>query len=411
MIDTEELTTHAARWVVPVEGPPLQNGCVVVHGERIVAVGPQRITEGRVIEHGDAVLLPGFVNAHTHLEFSQLTAPLGRPGIPFHDWVHEVIAHRMSAAFDAPAAVTLGLQQSLAAGVTTIGDIATVAPGMFFDHPPPTGRVVSFFEMIGLSPERAASELAKLDEYLPRADHPNSLRGISPHAPYSVHPDLVATAAARSAKHHVPLAFHLAEMREELQLLAHGTGPLVDSLDRLGFWAAGNIRPGSKPLDYLRVLSAAHRSLIIHGNYLNDEDAAFLAEHADRMTVVYCPRTHHFFGHEPHPFLKLLAAGVAVAVGTDGRCSNPDLNLHDELQFLHRTYPQVSAERIVRLGTLDGARALGLVDKIGSLVPGKQADLAVIRSTVGGDDPYEAILVPTAQVERVVYGGRVVATG
>lgn len=411
MSNAETITTHAALRVVPVEGPPLENGCVVVRGERIVAVGPRRIAEGNIVEHGDAVLLPGFVNAHTHLEFSQLTAPLGRRGIPFHDWVHEVIAHRMSPAFDGVAAVRLGLQQSLAAGVTTIGDIATVVPYAFFDDPPAAGRVVSFFEMIGLSPERAKSELARLDEFLPRADHPNSLRGISPHAPYSVHPDLVATAASRSAERRVPLAFHLAEMREELQLLAVGAGPLVDSLDKLGFWAAGNIPPGSKPLDYLRVLSKAHRSLIIHGNYLSDDDAVFLAEHADRMTVVYCPRTHHFFGHEPHPFVKLLEAGVAVAVGTDGRCSNPDLNLHDELRFLHRTYPQLSAERIVRLGTLDGARALGLSDQIGSLAPGKQADFVVLRSSDVGDDPYEAILAPTARVERVVYAGRLVATG
>jgi cytosine/adenosine deaminase-related metal-dependent hydrolase len=128
------------------------------------------------------------------------------------------------------------------------------------------------------------------------------------------------------------------------------------------------------------------------------------------MTVVYCPRTHHFFGHEPHPFPKLLDAGVSVAVGTDGRCSNPDLNLHDELRFLHRTYPQLSAEHIVRLGTLDGARAVGSVDKIGSLAPGKQADFVVLKSPAAGDDPYEAILAPEAQAERVFYAGRVVAT-
>lgn len=410
MNDNDALTTHAARWIIPVDGSPLENGCVVVRGEQIVAVGPRKIAQGRVVDHGDAILLPGLVNAHTHLEFSQLTVPLGTKDVPFHDWVHEVIAHRMSAAFDGVAAVKLGLQQSLDAGVTTIGDIATVVPYAFFNDPPQAGRVVSFFEMIGLSPERAKSELARLDEFLPRADQPNSLRGISPHAPYSVHPEIVATAAARSAERRVPLAFHLAEMREELQLLADGTGPLVDSLDQLGFWAEGNIPPGSKPLDYLRTLSTAHRSLIIHGNYLNDEDTVFLAEHADRMTVVYCPRTHHFFGHEPHPLLKLMRAGVAVAVGTDGRCSNPDLSLHDELRFIASAYPQLSPELVVRLGTLDGARALGLSDQVGTLAVGKRADLLVLRSTDVAGDPYETVLTPAARVEQVVYGGRIVAT-
>jgi cytosine/adenosine deaminase-related metal-dependent hydrolase len=394
-------TTHVARRIVPVEGPPIDGGCVVVRGDRIAAVGPRRIAEGTVVDHGEATLLPGLVNAHTHLEFSRLTTPLGAQGIAFHDWVHLVIAHRMSADFDAAAAVALGLRQSLAAGVTTIGDITTVDPFAFFVDPPSAGCVVSFYELIGVAPD-----LARLDEFLALSDGPTIRRGISPHAPYSLSPDVVTTAAARSAARRVPLTFHLAETREELQLLRDGTGPLVDSLRVLGFWADGAIPKAMRPLDYLRMLEPAHRSLLAHGNYFTAEEIAFLAAHAERMTVVYCPRTHAFFAHDPHPLPKLLAAGARVAVGTDGRCSNPDLNLLDDLRLIARTQPQLSPARIVRLGTLDGARALGLDDEIGSLTVGKRADLVALATPSAIADPHEAILAPESHVAAVVFRGK-----
>jgi cytosine/adenosine deaminase-related metal-dependent hydrolase len=396
-----EVVTHVARRIVPVEGPLLDGGCVVVRGETIAAIGPRRIAAGSVVDHGDATLLPGFVNAHTHLEFSQLSAPLGQRGVAFHDWVHLVIAHRMSAGFDAAAAVVLGLRQSLAAGVTTIGDITTVNPFAFFVDPPTAGCVVSFCELIGTAPD-----LAQLDEFLALRDGPTIRRAISPHAPYSLSPDVVATAAARSAARRVPLTFHLAETREELQLLLDGTGPLVDSLRALGFWSDGAIPKGARPLDYLRMLEPAHRSLLAHGNYFTDEEIAYLAENAERMAVVYCPRTHAFFAHEPHPLPKLLAAGAAVAIGTDGRCSNPDLNLLDDLRLIARRQPQLSPERIVRLGTLDGARALGVEHEAGSLVVGKRADFVALATPSELTDPYEAILAPDSRVAAVVFRGK-----
>lgn len=410
MNDSSAVQSHVARWVLPVEGPPIANGCVVVRGETIAAVGPRRMAEGAIVDHGDAVLLPGLVNAHTHLEFSQLECPLGQRGNTFAEWVQKVVDFRMTPEFDPAAAVVRGVAESVQAGVTTVGDIATMAPLHLFDVPPSNAEVTSFFELIALSAQRSEQQLAALDEFLKRPDGPNIRRGISPHAPYTIRPSLFEATVERSARYRAPLAFHLAESPEELQLLADGAGPMVDFLIAFGVWDPTALPKGLRPLDYLRQMTRAHRALAIHCNYLADDEITYFAAHADRLSAVYCPRTHYFFGHAPHPLPKLLAAGANVALGTDGRCSNPDLSLLEEMRFVRRTYPELPAEQIVRLGTLAGARALGLADSVGSLTPGKLANLLAVSTPAAIADPAAALLSPEARVRHVVFRGRSVAS-
>ncbi len=148
-------------------------------------------------------------------------------------------------------------------------------------------------------------------------------------------------------------------------------------------------------------LAQAQRALVVHGNYLDDEEIAFVAEHRDRLTVVYCPRTHAFFGHPRHPLPKLLTAGAAVAIGTDSRASNPDLSLLAELRLVAAKFAEISPAKVLELGTLGGARALGSGDESGSLEQGKFADLAVVALPVGPDhDPY-----------RLLFGSRLPVVG
>ncbi len=406
--DVDRPTSYVARWIVPVEGTPIEQGCVVVRGESIAAVGPRRIAEGRVIDLGEAVVLPGLVNAHTHLEFSDLAEPLGFPGIGFADWIRAVIAHRRRPGGDVRRAVRLGLNESLRSGTTTIGEIAAVDPFGWFADPPPTPRpdVTAFVELIGLGIERSAAEERKLAEFV-AADRAGLVRpGISPHAPYTVRSDLVVAAAETSRSYRLPLAMHLAESREELRLLAAGDGPLVELLKETNAWDSQAIPPDSRPHDYLRMLAGAHRVLVVHGNYLQADEVTLLAEHADRMSVVYCPRTHSFFRHDPYPLAQLLAAGAAVCLGTDGRCTNPDLDLRAELREVAERHPQISPGRIVRLGTLDGARALGTAHESGSLVAGKRADMLVVRGADSSFGPEAAVWAPGARVDRVLVRGR-----
>jgi cytosine/adenosine deaminase-related metal-dependent hydrolase len=182
---------------------------------------------------------------------------------------------------------------------------------------------------------------------------------------------------------------HVAESREELELLRAHSGPLVEVLKSLGAWHPDVLPLGLRPLDYLRLLATGHRSLLTHGNYLARDEIEFLAAHRDRMSLVYCPRTHAYFGHEPYPLAEALAAGVRVAIGTDSRASNPDLRLLEELRHIARHHPSVSPDSILRMGTLAGAEALGLADHLGSITPGKRAALAIIPLSAGGADAHE----------------------
>jgi cytosine/adenosine deaminase-related metal-dependent hydrolase len=435
---------------------------------------------------GQVALLPGFVNAHTHLEFSHLDRPLGQPGIALADWIRLVMATRRlrSSSLRPPdgadslgpfpagervgvrggernshdripsaasaSAVALGLAESTRLGVTTLADIAQ--PGWSpeaFDAAPLEAMV--FLELIAPVAERieAAMQLARThlaatgDSETPRspvgpignrppsaqaperdsetllfpcqtaanADRPafsdrRLTLGLSPHAPYSVHPVLLRQLAALSAARNVPLAFHLAESPEEIELLRSGAGPLRQLLEDLGVWEPSAIARGTRPLDYLRIVSAASRTLVIHGNYLDDAEIEFLAGHRDRMAVVYCPRTHAWFGHAEYPLARMLASGVTVALGTDSRASSPDLSILAEIREAAGRHPEVDRPVILELATLRAARALGRESEIGSLEPGKRADLAVVAlSARGATDPYGLLFDAPAAVVATWFCG------
>jgi aminodeoxyfutalosine deaminase len=384
-----------ARWVFPVERPPLEGGVITIAGDRIVAVA-ENASGAPPIDLGDVALLPGLVNAHTHLEFSLMRQPLGRPGITFADWVRLVIDFRrqFGVGNQSPARLA-GLAESRSAGVAAIGEIATADWPETVPAPLDELQVVVFRELLGLAGERIESlmRLAEKHTETGPARRPPHLAGLSPHAPYTVHPQVIKRACELSAEKRLPVAMHLAETREELDLLASHSGPLVSLLKSLGAWQPDALPRGRRPLEYLRKLATAHRALAIHGNYLQADEIELLAAHRDRMSVVYCPRTHAYFGHEPYPLAEMLAAGVRVAVGTDSRASNPDLDLWQELRHIAQRHPQVSPGEILRMGTLAGAEALGLAGKLGSISVGKRAAFAVAPVT----EPAELLSAPAVR--------------
>lgn len=369
--------TLRARYVFPVTAEPIRNATVTLEGQRIVAVG-QSSPAGEVQDLGNVAILPGLINAHTHLELSGFPEPVGQPGIGFTDWVQQVVAARWQTGYSSQQAVEQGLREGIRHGVTTLGEIAQPdwQPSLFQN-----ARIDAtvFLELIAPTPSRtgAALELARRHG---QAAGPEATwqAGLSPHAPYSVRPELLTAVATLSASKHFPVAFHLAESREELELLRSGTGPLRDLLNRLDAWDPQVFSQSRRPLDYLKSLASAHRTLIIHGNYLDEEEIAFLAGHSTHMSVVYCPRTHAWFRHSVHPLPRLLSKGVCVALGTDSRASSPDLSILAEMRFVARTHPEISPDLVLQLGTLQGARALGVDRDVGSLEPGKRANLAVV---------------------------------
>jgi cytosine/adenosine deaminase-related metal-dependent hydrolase len=366
--------TLKARYVFPARGEPIADGAVMIAGGRIVRVGK---ADGRAAleDLGNVALLPGFVNAHTHLDLSQLDRPLGTPGNGMAAWIRQVIEFRRGSEGSRASAVERGLRESIAGGVTTLGDI--VQPGGEWPSGAgPFPDATRFLELIAPTAARVAPVLEVARRHLDCAGATHV--GLSPHAPYTVHPDLLAAAIGLSAQHGIPLAFHLAESPEELQLLESAGGPIRELLEELGGWEPPLVRPGTRSLDYLRKLCGAHRALVIHGNYLDAEEIALLGKQAARMAVVYCPRTHARFGHRRYPLQAFLAAGATVAVGTDSRASSPDLSVLAELRFVARAYPEIGRDVVLELGTLRAARALGLDADRGSLEPGKLADIVIL---------------------------------
>ncbi|OHB71403.1 MAG: hypothetical protein A2V70_15725 [Planctomycetes bacterium RBG_13_63_9] len=203
---------------------------------------------------------------------------------------------------------------------------------------------------------------------------------------------------------------HLAETRDELDLLRSGSGPFRSLLDQLGAYDPQAIPPAARPLDYLHGLAAAHRALVIHGNYLDDEEIGFLGKNSQHMAVVYCPRSHAYFRHDRYPLEKMLSAGATMALGTDGRASSPDLSLLAEMRFVAGQYTAVDRQVILRLGTIEGAKALGRDQELGTLAPGKRADLAVVSlPNRHARDPHDLLFDSALPVAATYCEGKFVA--
>jgi cytosine/adenosine deaminase-related metal-dependent hydrolase len=392
--------TYTARWVFPVSGPPLPNGTVTVRGDRIEAVDPHgaRTPEEDL---GNAALVPGFVNPHTHLDLSGARG-LIPPTDPDHftDWLRGVIAYRRSrTAEQTQADVRAGLTECLGFGTTLVGDIAS--EGASWDALAGADvRAVVFREVIGLGLQRAAAGMAIVEAICTAPPGTPSCRiGLSPHAPYSVRHTLFEKATELARRHHLPVAVHLAESPGELELLHKKTGPFRAFLQDLGIWQSDAFSESPEAWITRRLRRAP--DLYVHANYLTP------TKHIPANgSVVYCPRTHAAFGHPPHPFREFLARGVRVCLGTDGLTSNPDLDVLADARFVRARYPDFPGEELLRMVTLSGAEALGWADETGSLEAGKSADfVAVPLPNADTADPHELLFADQPGERRTMFRG------
>jgi aminodeoxyfutalosine deaminase len=383
-----------ARWIFPVDGPPLPSGVIIVANDKIDAVVPhgQRTAD---VDLGNVAIIPGLVNAHTHLDLTGLRGQC--PPTPyFTQWLRGVIDHRRRQTPEQiDADIQTGIRECIAAGTTLVGDIAANGASWPALSDSPL-RALVFHELLGLSHERAKKTWLDTWQWRHgRSETSRYRRGLSPHAPYSVNSALLRAAAWTGH----PLAIHLAEAREELELLARHTGPFREFLNELGVWDPGGLAASVE--EVMRRCRRSPRILYIHGNFLAPE-----AEIPSHATIVYCPRTHGAFGHPPHPFRDFLLRGVRVALGTDSLASNPDLSILAEMRFLHRRFPHLPADALLRMGTLWGAEALGWADETGSITPGKSADLVVVPLPDQEGDPHQLLFHSELPAERTLYRGQ-----
>ncbi len=403
-----------AQWVATMSCPPFRDGAVVFDQQRILDVGLAthlcaEHPDAQVTDAADAIILPGLVNPHVHLELSNAEQrPLPPDG--FVGWIKQIIA-RIAIPAEAMGpmvrgAIDIGVAQCLRFGVTTVGDISrqcAITRPLLAGSPL---RVVSYGEVQAMAQRRRL-----LDERLAAAIDETCITdrlriGITPHAPYTVESDAYSQCVDAAQLRGLPLATHLAETADEAAFLADHSGPLRELWNYLGFWDDQAPRFAGGPIRLAHFLGLLQEpTLLAHVNYCDDDELGLLA--AGRASVVYCPRTHRYFEHPPHRWRDMLAHGMNVAAGTDSCASSPDLNLVDNLRLLHQLAPEVAPLALWAMATIRAARAIGVGSHVGSIQPGKRPDFAVFP--VAGREPLAEILENSAQPRQVWIDGSRIA--
>jgi len=404
--------TVSARWVFPVDSDPIENGCIDLSGDSILAVGPRK-DRTVDLDFGNAAILPGLVNAHCHLELEPLNEgliPVGTDTDPQSEleWLRKVVKQRWLTDPESYAdTAQVHTTELIRNGTTLVADITTAgASGPALVDSPIRSSI--FSEVIGLKRLRAMATneaawawINAVEPALRRSQEKEPVYrqkiGLSPHAPYSTAGWIYHQAATSG----LPLSTHLAEMPEEIQLLQSNSGPLRTFLEEIGAWPEDDeFQPiGPQPLDYVRSRELRNPDwLIAHGNYLVESELWKLAPASlkpdQRIAIAYCPRTAYRFGHRSHPYRKLLERGAIVCLGTDSKASTETLSVLDEMRFLRKADLDLPAPVIFAMGTLFGAWALRADHFCGSLKSGKRGDLCVIAlpDRESGLAPHELVL-------------------
>ena len=402
-----------ARFVVPAGGPPIADGAVLVRCQRVAAVGRWRDFGAggrRALDLGEVALLPGLVNAHCHLDYTDLAGQFPPPR-RFTDWLRLMRAAKAAwTPAEVAASWAAGARMLLRTGVTTLGNIET-APDLLRGLGRSTPlRVLSFLEMIclGRRPPRVVlrETAARLAGWRGAALPP----GLSPHAPYTTVPELLRLTADLARRRGWRAAIHVAESRLEFDMFAHARGDMADWLKRNGRDMSDcGLGSPVRHLERCRLLGA--NLLAVHANYLGPGDAALLGRRG--VSVAHCPRSHAYFGHAPFPLRALARAGVNVCLGTDSLASvrkaprqSVELNLFEEMRALALAQPWLAPRRILQMATVNAARALGLAGRAGALVPGAWADLIVLPFTGTRAELDEAILHFPGHVSGSMINGR-----
>lgn len=373
---------YHARWVLPISRPPIANGTVVEHDGRIAFVGPRAdAPAGDDRDLGNAALLPGLVNAHTHLELTAFRGLLD--DLDFRAWILRLQSAKRTVMTPERSldAARSGLTEGLRAGMTTYAD--TCDSGVALAAMREMGvRGIVYQEVFGPSPEQCSASLDELRAkvlVLRAGTSPLVQVGISPHAPYTVSPALFRAVTAYALGERLPMAVHIAESEAEALLVRDASGGFADGLRARGIPVRAHGGTPISLLDSLGVLAA--RPLLIHCVRASHVDIATIARSS--CAVAHCPVSNAKLGHGIAPLTELLSAGVAVGLGSDSVASNDCMDLLEEgriaalMQRVRHGRPDVlSASRVLELATLGGARALRLDGRVGSLEPGKDADLA-----------------------------------
>jgi len=399
-----------ARTVATMDGPPIEDGGVVISGNRIIEVGEfpgvsARHSGQETVDLGEQALLPGLINAHCHLDYTCL-----RGKIPsrksFADWIRAINAEKAKlGADDYLASITDGFAEAKRFGTTTVANL-TAFPELISQIRSPI-RTWWFAELIDLrSPERA-NELVDLAI---KSLQSEEKWGLAPHALFTASRDLYRRCEEVARRENVLLTTHLAESPEEMEMFRDGSGPLYEFMKSIGrpMDDCGKETPLANFLtirDFSTALRAARNDkdwLIAHLNELTESDFDLLETAKRRFHVVHSPRSHGYFAHNRFPFHKLRALGLNICLGTDSLASNENLSLFAEMRAFQRSEPRMSPDKILEMVTVNAALALHQENALGRIRPGFRADLISIpcsgsanlfQEIVGFDGPVNWMMV------------------
>lgn len=400
---------YSARWVLPISSEPIHQGAILVRDDRIVAIGEQRdlsasFADAEITDLGDAAIIPGLINTHSHLELTGMRGFLETEESNFFDWLKKLTWARLErlTADDLYVSASWGACEAARAGVTCVGDASDSALLSMTALREVGLRGIVYQESFGPDPGLAAENFEELKTKvaaLRELETPLVTPGVSPHAPYTVSAPQLEMISDFVLSEKLPLMMHVAESRSEELLLREGSGPFAERLVQRGIeWS----KPATSSIQYL----ARHgilktKPLLAHCITVDDTDIQTIKDSG--AGIAHCPKSNAKLGHGRAPFAKFLQAGIPVGLGSDSVASNNICDMLEEARFAvlcaracdSASEGKPSAREALHVATDGGARAIGLAS-VGVLEPGRQADFAVLALTGVHQrpayDPYSALV-------------------
>ncbi len=436
---------YSARWVLPISSPVIEDGAVAVAQDRIVAVGhaprlKARFANASVLDFGHAALLPGLVNAHSHLELTVMRGFLEREENAFFAWLRKLTVARMAmTSEDLYVSAMCGAIEAARAGVTCVGDASAVASAAMKALNEIGLRGIVYQESFGPDPAAAKENVRKLQAQLDELRGSESAlvrAGVSPHAVYTVSAPQLEMISRLALDENFPLMMHAAESRAEELFMLEGTGPFAEGLRGRNIdWQS----PRISTVQYLSRLGVLEtKPLLAHCITVDGPDIHTIKSSDAR--IAHCPKSNAKLGHGRAPFARFIEAGVKVGLGSDSVASNNTCDILEEARFATllarisghdgqisndvnsrarldtfqggEAAPLLSSRDALFAATLGGARALGLDDRVGALAEGKQADLVVVALDKAHQqptqDPSEALVLSSSgqDVLMTMVGGQ-----